>query len=154
MSNIVHEPSLTSQEGIAQPHTVFQGPPVWAVVGTTGEYSDRGEWMVCVFPTEEGAQAYVERLTAERQKLGPEYPDWEEREAIAEKMSRFDPGYSEDYTGTRWFIRETTLVQTLPDGRASDRATADAEPGTGRLANNESPEHLAESRVGMEQDQL
>jgi hypothetical protein len=32
------------------------------VCGTTGEYSDRYEWIVAAFSTEEAAQKYIDKL--------------------------------------------------------------------------------------------
>jgi hypothetical protein len=88
-------------------------PPIFVVVGSTGEYSDRGEWLTRAFRSEDAAKAYVEFLTAERQRLAPagEYVDYDQREEIAGKMRAYDPRYSEDYTGTSWFVSAVELAE-------------------------------------------
>lgn len=84
------------------------------VFGMTGEYSDRSEWSVYAFSTSEAAEAYVSFLTAKRAELivkitGKTGDDWllyEFREELQKQMRAYDPEFSEDYTGTRWWVRE------------------------------------------------
>lgn len=80
---------------------------VHLVVGATGEYSDRGEWMVAAFSTAEAAQAYIERLRNlyqqfPQERCGYQRPE-EERGQLEKTMTVLDPSFSEDYTGTYWY---------------------------------------------------
>jgi hypothetical protein len=80
---------------------------IWIVFGTTGEYSDRGEWPVDAYRTEEGAQARVKQLTEALQESGIERMDrwtdpWEK--ALDAFRAAHDPQFSIDYTGTSWHI--------------------------------------------------
>lgn len=85
---------------------------VWIVQGTTGEYSDRSEWTVYAFHSEAEARAYVELLGVERQKLGDRPWDYAEGRTFDEGMRAFDPGFEEDYTGTRWFVSEVPFFSS------------------------------------------
>lgn len=42
---------------------------VYVVMGTTGEYSDRDEWAVCAYTSEDSAKTHVERATARAREL-------------------------------------------------------------------------------------
>lgn len=87
---------------------------MYLVTGTTGEYSDRSEWTVCLFRTEEAAREYVDFLSRKRQELPSYYGfgcSWSEQQAIEEAMRAFDPEFSEDYTGTRWFVSSAPLCE-------------------------------------------
>lgn len=102
---------------------------VFLVTGSTGEYSDRGEWPVYVFGTEPEARAYVEFLTVKRQELGVGYEDeYDAREAAEKAMQAFDPRYSEDYTGTSW------RVDRVAFGPATAPALDPLDAVNGRLA--------------------
>lgn len=83
---------------------------VWVVIGSTGEYSDRSEWLTRAFLTEEEAKDFVATLQKRRAQLGEPHPEWERREDITEAMREVDPGYSEDYTGTRWYVAPVGLA--------------------------------------------
>lgn len=93
--------------------SALDGEPIWIVHGSTGEYSDRGEWVVCAYRSEGEAKAYVEFLGKKRQEVGPgRYEDgwdYDLEEQVEAAMRAFDPNFSEDYTGTRWFVRETII---------------------------------------------
>ncbi len=78
---------------------------VWIVFGTTGEYSDRDEWPVCVLRSEELAEKYVEALTRQYQSMPPSWlrEPWaaKNRERISAHMT-LDPHVRVNYTGTTW----------------------------------------------------
>lgn len=84
--------------------------PVYVVMGTTGEYGDRSEWLVRAYHTEEAAKGCIDRLTEERQRLPPRSYECGEQAFVEEAMRAFDPGFQEDYTGTSWFYQRTELV--------------------------------------------
>lgn len=83
---------------------------IWVVIGTTGEYSDRSEWLTKAFRSEESAKDYVLFLTKERQKLGTRSWNYEEREKVGKVMKAFDHNYSEDYSGTEWYVSSVELA--------------------------------------------
>jgi hypothetical protein len=82
---------------------------IWLVFGSTGEYSDRTEWVVEAHRTEAAAQARVTELTTLMQELGAGsggHPGWQERQVWVNAMQahpRGDPSYSEDNTGTTYY---------------------------------------------------
>ncbi len=84
---------------------------VWVVMGWTGEYSDRSEWPVAAFMTEEAAQARVKALDEKMQEMPKEWRrNWDDREKVRAHMGALDPDYHEDYTGTGYFIYEVPVV--------------------------------------------
>ncbi len=97
-----HARSITGGRPQEAPSPTLQG---YIVIGSTGEYSRRHEWPVRVFLSEGAAQAHVEFLTAKRMEL-PAYTDldWGASVDVEDAMRVFDPGYSEDYTGTSWRV--------------------------------------------------
>ena len=92
---------------------------IYVVLGSTGEYSDRGEWLSKAFHTEAEARAFVAFLTEKRQQIAVDHVrlDWELRSGVEEKMRAFDPNYQEDYTGTRWFVSPVELVASAEAGQ-------------------------------------
>jgi hypothetical protein len=102
---------------------------IYVVQGSTGEYSDRTEWLVRAYHTEAEARAEVEFLTAARRALNPHDPDdtWAHMDRIEAAMQAFDPRYQEDYTGSRWFVSSVELsAQRLlpPEPSSSSEAVA------------------------------
>lgn len=86
---------------------------IWMVGGTTGEYSDRTEWVVDAWRSEAEAQARVKFLTEEMQRLGitGSEPDRYEdsHEARRKEMRKHDRGFHDDYTGTSYYLCEMEL---------------------------------------------
>lgn len=86
---------------------------IWMVGGTTGEYSDRTEWVVDAWRSEAEAQARVVELTKAMQRLGitGREPDryMEAHERRREEMQKLDPSFMDDYTGTSYYICEMEL---------------------------------------------
>lgn len=80
---------------------------VWIVEGSTGEYSDRREWPVCAFTTEEKAKELVEELSglarvAEQAGLNRDDDLWRDETPEFKKLQQKDPRASIDYTGTHY----------------------------------------------------
>lgn len=94
---------------------------IYVVTGSTGEYSDRSEWLVYAFHTEEAAQAYVDLLGVERQKLPQRSWDWNDDQKIELAMRAFDPRFSEDYTGTSWFVQAVELKDSTAERQPGPR---------------------------------
>lgn len=85
---------------------------VWLVLGVTGEYSDRCEWVVAAHHTEETAAQHVE-LLKEYMAEKPD-PDWEERRERAE-TNPYDRTCRIDYTGTEYLITKVPLVRHVDE---------------------------------------
>jgi hypothetical protein len=88
---------------------------VWIVFGSTGEYSDRREWMVEAHSTEEGAKKRIARLDLLMQEIGPQvdWYDYQRQEAAVRAMKEHpegDPDFRQDYTGTSYYMGMCPLV--------------------------------------------
>lgn len=86
---------------------------IYIVQGSTGEYSDRHEWIVVAFANEDVAMARVERLEALLREFGTDDADWDDRrraEEIIRTHAEGDPQCSIDYTGTRYFLTKCTFI--------------------------------------------
>lgn len=87
---------------------------IYVVQGSTGEYSDRINWLVKAFRTEERARQFIRLLEYTRKQYTVEYfsrynsgqSKWESMEKA---MTAIDPFYQEDYTGTYYFCEEVKL---------------------------------------------
>jgi hypothetical protein len=91
---------------------------IYVVMGTTGEYSDRVEWPVKAFQSEEKAEKFINHLSLKYKTYpggttgyGFERGPDEEEDALQEYMEEFDPGFEEDYTGTFWYLFEVELKE-------------------------------------------
>lgn len=89
-------------------------PKIYVVKGTTGEWSDRVEWLAKAFRTEKAAQEFILYLEEKYQsfnqgKRGFNRSEKEEK-ALNKLMCSLDPRFHEDYTGTSWYYREVELV--------------------------------------------
>ena len=79
-------------------------------MGTTGEYSDRTEWPVIAFEDKELAkqQVYFASIRANEiynQMINDINFDLDDNK----NKNSYDPNMKMDYTGTSYFIYETTL---------------------------------------------
>lgn len=81
---------------------------IYIVMGTTGEYSDRIEWPVIAFEDEELAKQQVEYAKTMADKIYERCLEYNKFPLISAKNS-YDPNMKMDYTGTSYFIYETTL---------------------------------------------
>ena len=86
---------------------------IWMVGGTTGEYSDRTEWVVDAWRSESEAQARVVELKRLMQEIGIGSRDntltWQEREMREKEMRKHDPAFQHDYTGSEYYTCELEL---------------------------------------------
>lgn len=90
---------------------------IWIVQGTSGEYSDRGEWIVDAWPTEDAAKARVAALDALLLEHGYKHGggssdgDYLTQRARMDafKVLAGDPCFSADYTGTSYWLTECEL---------------------------------------------
>lgn len=88
---------------------------IWVVQGTTGEYSDRDEWIVVAVNSQELAEEWIKALDIQYQSIPPELRDdrWEHQDAI-EKIMSLDPKFRMDYTGTSYFYSESPFSSADP----------------------------------------
>lgn len=83
---------------------------IWMVGGTTGEYSDRMEWVVDAWRSEKEAQDRVVYLQQKMQELGIEkIPYGTKRDEAMKQMHKEDPAFYYDYTGTEYYVCELEL---------------------------------------------
>ena len=81
---------------------------IYVVFGSTGEYSDRSEWMVKAFTSLEQAKELV--VNAERRAKeifvvrGSSY-------SSVKGLNEFDPNMGMDYTGTQYYYDTVELVR-------------------------------------------
>lgn len=86
---------------------------IYVVMGTTGECSDRGEWPVYAFSSEEAAQRHAMKCqdwylaNVERRANG------RVNTSIIYK-NPFDPSMDVDYTGTRWYVMTVEMGDDTP----------------------------------------
>jgi hypothetical protein len=74
---------------------------IWIVFGTTGEYSDRNEWVVDAWNSKKAAEKRVKELTIKLQKSGIAImPRGNIKEKAIEQFKIEDPHFAFDYTGT------------------------------------------------------
>jgi len=89
---------------------------VWVLFGTTGEYSDRSEWVVRGYLNEADAEADCAALNAIAKDIGGGR-DWASlHEAVAERLTPHDASADMDYTGTEYSVSEVPIVasRTMP----------------------------------------
>lgn len=74
------------------------------VTGSTGEYYDRGEWLVRAFRTKVAAQRYCTKCSEAAATIFAAYTG-SSRYDILDKANKFDPGMQMDYTGTHYYVQ-------------------------------------------------
>ena len=79
---------------------------IYVVRGTTGEYSDRSEWSVVAFRTEERARERVLAATARAKEIEVTRVS---RYAAVKDINEFDLDMEMDYTGTNYYYNEVEL---------------------------------------------
>lgn len=82
---------------------------IYIVTGSTGEYSDRSEWTICAYLTEQMAQKHCELA-----KRWYEENDCYKKRYDIEFNNPYDPYMCVYYTGTFWFIQKAFLRTELP----------------------------------------
>ena len=98
--------------------------PVWIVIGTTGEYSGRNEWVVAVYLEKGLAERHADlameeerRLAKLREASGIEDVDYNYApESLAPEhaallVNRYDPKVQRNYTGTDYHAAESCSLR-------------------------------------------
>ena len=78
---------------------------IYIVNGTTGEYSDRNDWVVCAYKDKALADAHVHDAMLRAKEI--EKSDY--RHDNDRNKNEFDPNMRIDYTGTEYYVVETEL---------------------------------------------
>jgi hypothetical protein len=91
-------------------HTKVKTSTIWIVNGTTGEYSDRTDWVVCAYhdnpkAEEHARNAMLRAKEIQKQHPGYTYHNWDENRV----KNEFDPNMRLDYTGTEYYTVECIL---------------------------------------------
>ena len=82
---------------------------LWIVTGSTGEYSDRCEWTLCAYRTEEEAKRHVELAQAEADRI----ERTRENRYNSGEPNKYDSRMQMDYTGTSYHC-EMVELRSLP----------------------------------------
>jgi hypothetical protein len=89
---------------------------IYVVIGQTGEYSDRSEWVVAAYRSEEDAKAHVVAATANAdawhafaQSCEGMDMEWSEQNERKKSANPLDPFFECDYTGTRYTYQPVDL---------------------------------------------
>jgi hypothetical protein len=88
---------------------------IYIVQGSTGEYSDRTDWIVCAYTDKEKADEHATK--AEAWGIGYagrwEVRDYSAKEDVAMENDKnpFDPNFRQDYTGTSYWVKECELIE-------------------------------------------
>lgn len=77
------------------------------VIGSTGEYSDRSEWLVRAFRDEAAAREWAEKAATRAKEIeavrGSRYD-------VDPDSNEFDPHMTMDYTGTSYYVQDVPLA--------------------------------------------
>lgn len=87
---------------------------IYVVVGETGEYSDRTEWLVAAFDTEEAAKARVIKATDRAREL-EQWTDLDDQpcrysDAADKPTNQYDTKMRMAYTGTVYHYSAVPLI--------------------------------------------
>ena len=83
---------------------------IYVVMGTTGKYSDRTEWLVAAYSNEKEAQKHIELAT---EKANEEFEKYRKDVYKYDPKNEYDKGMAMDYTGTRYFLEESELFEDV-----------------------------------------
>jgi hypothetical protein len=79
---------------------------IYIVYGTTGEYSDRSDWIVCAYENKKFAEDHVSKAMHRAMEISKKRMSLFD---LAGEKNEFDPGMKMDYTGTEYTVLETEL---------------------------------------------
>lgn len=80
---------------------------VYVVIGSTGEHSDRDEWIVKAFKKESEAMNHVTKASIRALELAKTRSSDFDR---CENKNEFDPNFHMDYTGTTYRYEIVELI--------------------------------------------
>ena len=79
---------------------------IYVIGGTTGEYSDRSDWIVCAYRDKALADLHVHNAQIRAIEINKTR---ESRYAAPKGANEFDPHMQMDYTGTEYYLTECEL---------------------------------------------
>jgi hypothetical protein len=79
---------------------------IWIVEGTTGEYIDRNDWVVCAYYSKQKAEEHARKAMLRAKEIEKTR---ESSYHVPEGVNEFDPDMRMDYTGTEYFTIECEL---------------------------------------------
>lgn len=88
---------------------------IYVVMGTCGEYSDRTEWPVCAFVSEDLARELGEKATKRAAEVSAAHdaePYYVDEQEYAKK-NEYDPGMNFNYTGTTYYLMPVELRKSV-----------------------------------------
>jgi len=83
---------------------------IYIVQGTSGEYSDRSDWLVCAYTSKKSAEEHAHKAMLRAVEIHKSSPGFFSRS----KENEFDPDMQMDYTGTEYTVLETNLITDKP----------------------------------------
>lgn len=93
---------------------------MFIVIGTTGEYSDRKEWLVAAYWEQDKATEHAARAKRRTAEIVGRFDGrWEALDAKmdgdAEAANQWDKDWDSDYTGTDYVVAEVPLLEAVPE---------------------------------------
>lgn len=85
-------------------------------MGATGEYSDRCEWQVAAYKTEDEAKKHVEKAAERFRELNLKYRE-DGYSKIPSGENEYDLYMQVDYNGTRYYVEEVDLYHDVIEYR-------------------------------------
>lgn len=79
---------------------------IYVVQGTTGEYSDKLDWIVCAFKKQKLAEDFVHNAMKRAKEIEKAK---ESKYSTSKEKNEFDPDMQMDYTGTEYTYYKTEL---------------------------------------------
>lgn len=91
---------------------------IFVIEGSTGEYLDHWEWIICAFENEDKAKEMVNKCTEEYRRIAQELDDAQKMYCDYEtlvsegliKPHQYDPMFDIDYMGTNYTFYKTKLI--------------------------------------------
>lgn len=79
---------------------------VYVIQGTTGEYSDRNDWLVCAYHSREKAEEHTRKAMLRAKEIrGVGQFSYN----VPQGVNEFDPNMQMDYTGTEYTVYEVEI---------------------------------------------
>lgn len=85
---------------------------IYIIQGSTGEYSDHKEWVVCALRDKQKAQEFIHQLVQEANTILSKFKnknEWRRSNDWHPEVPSNDPQFAVDYTGFNYNLIETEL---------------------------------------------
>ncbi len=83
---------------------------VYVVQGTTGEYSNRSDWIVCGYKSEDMANEHARKAMLRAKEIQDSKNG---RYAEPKEVNEFDPDMQMDYTGTEYLTFSVVIKEQI-----------------------------------------